>query len=200
MKVSEYLASWHGTNGTNKLLAVAVVAVATVAIVESAYLMERERIVVLVPPALQSETAVGRTAAGEPYHTAWAHLLAQMLGNVTPASAVFIKDRLEPLLDPAIFNAVNEALEKQLDQIRRERVSLSFEPKRIVHEPASGKTFVTGQSVITGLGSEQKRGVRTYELQLEISDYRVLVKNLATYDGEARTLDHLAAKGEEPDR
>ena len=35
MRLSQYLASWHGTRATNKLLAVAVVAVATVTIVQS---------------------------------------------------------------------------------------------------------------------------------------------------------------------
>ena len=192
MTLSEYLAGWHGTRATNRLLAVAVIAMATVAIVETAYLMERERIVVLVPPRLQEQATVGRSQADASYHTTWAHLLADMLGNVTPANAAFLKERLQPLLDPAIFGEVTAALERQLDEIRRERVTLAFEPKRIVFEPATGKTFVTGQSVITGLGSEQKRGVRTYELQLEISDYRVLVKNLATYDGEARTQDRQA--------
>jgi conjugal transfer pilus assembly protein TraE len=189
LRLTQYLASWHGTRATNKLLAVAVVAVATVTIVQSAYLMERERIVVLVPPALQGEAVIGKKAADTPYHTAWAHLLAQMLGNVTPANADFLKARLEPLLDPAIFGAVNQALEQQLDQIRRDRVTLSFLPKKVVHEPESGKTFVTGLSEITGLGGATTRSVRTYEITLEIQDYRVMVKHLATYEGDPRTLD-----------
>lgn len=197
MILSEYLASWHGTHATNRLLAVAVIAMAAVAVLESTYLMERERIVVLVPPRLQEQATIGRSQADASYHTAWAHLLADMLGNVTPANAAFLKERLQPLLDPAIFAEVTAALERQLDEIRRERVTLAFEPKRIVFEPATGKTFVTGQSVITGLGSEQKRGVRTYELQLAIDDYRVLVRSLATYDGEARTQDRLAKSREE---
>ena len=195
MRLSRYLESWHGTQATNKLLAVAVVAVATVTIVQSAYLMERERIVVLVPPALQGEAVIGKQAADAPYHTAWAHLLAQMLGNVQPSNADFLKARLEPLLDPAIFTAVSQALEQQLDQIRRDRVSLAFEPKKILHEAATGKTFVTGQSVLTGLGQQQKRTLRTYEFQLVIDDYRVTVAHLATYDGEARTAEMVAAAG-----
>ena len=60
MRLSRYLESWHGTTATNKLLAVAVVAVATVTIVQSAYLMERERLVVLVPPVLQGEAVIGK--------------------------------------------------------------------------------------------------------------------------------------------
>ena len=195
MRLSRYLESWHGTQATNKLLAVAVVAVATVTIVQSAYLMERERIVVLVPPALQGEAVIGKQAADAPYHTAWAHLLAQMLGNVQPSNADFLKARLEPLLDPAIFTAVSQALEQQLDQIRRDRVSLAFEPKKILHEAATGKTFVTGQSVLTGLGQQQKRTLRTYEFQLVIDDYRVTVAHLATYDGEPRTAEMVAAAG-----
>ena len=147
MTLSEYLAGWHGTRATNRLLAVAVIAMATVAIVESAYLMERERIVVLVPPRLQEQATVGRSQADASYHTAWAHLLADMLGNVTPANAAFLKERLQPLLDPAIFSEVTTALERQLDEIRRERVTLAFEPKRIVFEPATGKTFALKQNV-----------------------------------------------------
>ena len=137
MRLSRYLESWHGTQATNKLLAVAVVAVATVTIVQSAYLMERERLVVLVPPVLQGEAVIGKSAADAPYHTAWAHLLAQMLGNVSPGNAAFLQERLEPLLDPSIFTAVSQALEQQLDQIRRDRVSLAFEPKKILHEPST---------------------------------------------------------------
>ena len=52
---------------------------------------------------------------------------------------------------------------------------------------------MTGQSVLTGLGQQQSRAVRTYEFQLKIDDYRVTVAHLATYDGEARTAERLAA-------
>lgn len=194
MRLSDYLASWHGLRATNRLLAVGLVAMALVVIVQTAYLMERERIVVLVPPALQSETAIGSQRADEPYHTAWAHLLAQLLGNVTPANADFLKARLEPLLDPAIFGGVSRALEQQLDQIRRDRVTLAFEPKKVLHEPATGKTFVSGQSVLTGLGDRRTRSVRTFEFVLAIDDYRVLIKSIATYDGEPRTADKLEAE------
>ena len=74
-------------------------------------------------------------------------------------------------------------------------MSLAFEPKKILHEPSTGKTFVTGQSVLTGLGQQQKRTLRTYEFQLVIDDYRVTVAHLATYDGEARTAEMVAAAG-----
>ena len=40
--------------------------------------------------------------------------------------------------------------------------------------------------------------MRTYELMLAIADYRVRVTHIATYDGEARTLDRLRTADVEP--
>lgn len=193
MRLAELLGTWHGTRAANRVLGVALLAVCGVVVVQSLQLARRERLVVLVPPALQAETVVGRTRADAPYHTAWAGMLAGMLGNVSPGNAGFLKERLDPLLDPAIFTAVNQAIEQQLDQIRRDRITLAFEPRKILHEPGTGKTFVTGYSVVTGLGGSTERSVRTFEFELAIDGYRLTVRHLASYDGEARTRDRPAS-------
>ena len=109
MRLSHWLEGWHGTRATNRLLTVAVVAVATVTIVQSAYLMERERTVVLVPPALQSEAVIGKAQANAPYHTAWAQAfttgisLTDKLGMYLESFGIFPSGAKAPDAGPEYY-------------------------------------------------------------------------------------------------
>jgi hypothetical protein len=78
-------------------------------------------------------------------------LFAQLLGNVTPGTVDFVKERLTPLLSPSIYQDVIDAIEIQAQQIKNDRVTMRFEPRFVEYEPKSDKVFVYGYSYVKGL-------------------------------------------------
>jgi conjugal transfer pilus assembly protein TraE len=191
MTLKDYLRSWNGLQATNKVLSAALVGTTLALVLVAWQLSRREQLVVLVPPELDQRALIGRSQADQGYIEAWAVLIAHYLGNVQPQNAEFLRGRLGPLLDPAIYAQVIDALEKQIDQIRRDRVVLRFEARRVVYERATGKAFVSGYSVIESLAGGREQSPRTYELTIQINNYRPLISHLTTYAGEPRTQEVL---------
>ena len=115
-----------------------------------------------------------------------------MFGNVTPSNVGFIKDRIDRLLSPAIYNDVVNVLEMQSQQIRNDRVSIRFEPRFVEYEPKSEKVFVYGYSFTKGMSNESEvRTDRTYEFEIAISNYIPVIDFMDTYEGRPRTEDVL---------
>lgn len=189
MKLSTYLGSWSGAQILTRLLGVALILSIVTNATLGLLMIRREQLVVLVPPSLERQASLLRAQADEHYLAAWGWYAATMIGNVTQANASFIKASIEPLLDPGIYHATIKRLEQQLDQLARDRVTLKFEPRRTLHEQATGKLFVTGLSTVQSLAGGEQRETRTYEFEIEIRHYRPLLTHIDTYTGQPRTAD-----------
>ena len=151
--------------------------------------MDDDRIVTLIPPFEQSGFVVERSQADQEVLEAWGWALAMQLGNVTPDNAPFIRPRLQPLLAPEIYRDAVAVIEEQVRQIREDRVVLAFRPQRVrtVMTGRTGRVFVTGQSTVTAMaGGNPEVRSRTYELALEVRDYRLMVTDLRSYRGNPR--------------
>ena len=72
-----------------------------------------------------------------------------------------------------------------------ERISVRFEPRRVIYEKSSGKVYVEGYSFIRqGTSFEtERRETRTYEFLMKIANYVPLLQGIDTYEGTARTRD-----------
>lgn len=160
-------------------------------------LIRRESYVVLVPPDLDKRVTVARAKADQGYLESWGYYLATLLGNITPSTAEFIRARIEPLLDPGITRDVITVLEQQLDQIRRDRVTLRFEPKRTTFEPETAKVFVTGTSFVEAAAGTRDSQIRTYEFTIRMRNFGPLIDHLATYPGNPRTQDVIEREAKE---
>ena len=145
----------------------------------------------MVPPVLRDSATVGSNFASGNYVEAWALYTSQSLGNVTPNSVRFVRKSIEPILSPSIYQEVMSALEKQVEDIRGNHVSLSFEPRRILREKETGKIFVHGQSVLESPSGDRKRTERTYEFTFEVLNYMPALTHMKTYEGKPRTLEEL---------
>ena len=116
---------------------------------------------------------------------------SELLGNVTPANVDFIADRLGPLLDPKIYHQVIDAVHANAEELRNDRVTMRFEPRRVNFERSTGKVYVTGRSYVrqgTSLESE-KSSERTYEFTIRIANYAPVITHIDTYKGTAQTAD-----------
>jgi conjugal transfer pilus assembly protein TraE len=158
--------------------------------------------VIIKPETLGSEAWITRAASSQSYKEAWGLFFAQLSGNVTPDTVDFIKERLKPLLAPAIYSEIIDALETQSLGIKQDRISIRFEPRFVEYEKKSDRVFVYGYSFIKGSTGDEERQERTYEYSIKVANYAPLITDLNTYQGKPRTeslllkLEKMAQKGE----
>jgi conjugal transfer pilus assembly protein TraE len=165
-----------------------IAALLVIVFVLGSLLFRKETIVTIQPFTLTDEAWVAKDNASTGYKESWGFALAQLLGNVTPASVDFIKQRIEGLLSPAIYSDVINILEVQARQIKRDGVTMRFEPRFVEYEPESNKVFVYGYSYTKGLSNDiEKRDERTYEFKIQVSNYLPVINYVNTYSDRPRT-------------
>jgi len=190
MLASNLKNSFDGMRGENKFLRLAVAGLLVANLVSSCSALKKDEIVTLVPPTLTEKTWVSKTQSESKYTEAWALYIATMLGNVTPANASIVKDAIGPILSPDIYQNTMDVLDKQIFQIRQDRVSLSFEPQKVLRDTVNeNRFFITGRSVSEGPAGDKRRTNRTYEIELQIKNYKPVLSWIGTNTGDARTQD-----------
>lgn len=189
MKLNEYLKTWEGLQIESWWQKVANLGLILALIILGLKVYSKEEIVTIQPFTLDSEEWVSSDNSSAGYKKAWGFALAQLFGNVTPGSAEFVKEKVEPLLAPQVYSEAVRAIERQAAEIRRDRVSFQFEPRQVEYERSSNKVFVYGNSVMRGssMGSREERSQRTYEFVIEIARYMPLITFVDTYEGRPRT-------------
>lgn len=155
-------------------------------------LLSQDTVVTIVPPAMAEQAWVDSNAASDTYTEAWALYVANVVGNVNPQTATMIRSTLEPLLSNDIYQDVINAVEAQVAQIRQDRVVIKFEAKEVLREKQNAnKFFVVGRTVMTGPNGRPVRSNTTYEVELEIRNYKPTITYLTTYSGRPKTEDVL---------
>lgn len=191
MNLKTFLTTWRGTRLENQYQRWAIAGLVFSNIVVGLAAFGRGETVVVIPPDLAGKIAISRSDGDRDYQQAWAFFLAQLLGNVTPGNADVVKKAVEPLLAPAIYRETVRVLTEQVESIKRDRVSLRFEPREIKFEQATGKAFVEGFSVVSGAAGKEERNPRTYEFMIKVRNYRPVIEHIDNYVGPARTMTEL---------
>lgn len=122
--------------------------------------MKKDQIITVVPPTLTETAWVSKTQSSSEYTTAWAMYVGMLLGNVTPENATIIKDALGPILHPDIYQSTMEVLDKQIFQIRQDRVTLSFEPQKCCGIPSTS-TASSSQATQSAKAQQVESGDQT---------------------------------------
>ena len=150
MKFDVFLKSWQGTQLENRWqrFLIAVLVLSNLLLAVAAF--SRNTVVAIQPPTLSEPAEVSRNQATQPYLESWGLYLAELMGNVTPGNVSFIRVAIEPLLSPAVYQQVVDALEIQARQIREDRVTLKFQPRQVEYEYETGHVCVTGYSLVSG--------------------------------------------------
>jgi len=188
VNLKSFLKTWEGTQAENRWARLFIAALLVIVFVLGSLLFRKETIVTIQPFTLTDEAWVTQENASTGYKESWGFALAQLLGNVTPASVDFIKQRIERLLSPAIYSDVINVLEVQARQIKRDGVTIRFEPRFVEYEPKSNKVFVYGYSYTRGVTNGiEKRDERTYEFKIQIANYLPVINYVDTYSDRPRT-------------
>ena len=191
MNFKKYLETFQGLKAENRWNRVVILGLLGLCLGETAMLAVRPTVVTIKPWTLSQDAQITERSASQSYIEAWGLALAELLGNVTPSTADFIATRLGPLLDPSIYHEVIDAVQANAEELRNDRVSMRFEPRRVTFEKSTGKVFVTGTSYVRqGMSLESEKAMqRTYEFVIRISNYAPVITYIDTYQGRAKTVD-----------
>ena len=194
MKFNDYLKTFAGSQSEVRYsrLIHAMLATAIVILVLQSFM--RDAIVVLTPPGLDKVAQVSRDKASKDYMESWGLYMANILGNVHPGNADFIKTAIGPMLSTDIYQNVMDVIQTQVEDIKRDRVSQRFEPRAVEYEAESGKVFVDGYAIVSGPSGGDDRQIRTYEMKFDIKNYRIVIKDVRTYKGQPLTQKALERK------
>ena len=200
MKMDKFLKTWEGTLSENRFSRLVIAGLIAAVILVSIKAFSRDTVVTLQPYTLTEDAWVMENQSSQSYKEAWALLLATLTGNVTPGTVGFVRERLEPLLAPSIYREVMEAIEVQALYITKDRVTMRFEPRTVEYEPERDVVYVYGESYLTGSSGESVRDDRTYEYQINISNFAPMITHINTYSGQPRTKSVLERESQREQR
>ena len=191
MKLNAFRQSWARAvreNATKNFVIAALVA--TNALTAAGW-FQVEETVVLVPATFDERMEVKASDASPAYKKAWALTVAQLCGNVTPGNADLLLESLGDLLSPDAYRKIAADLAAQVADIKRDSLTVSFEPRQILYEEQTNKVFVSGQFASQGVSGQPLKAVRTYEMTIEIRFGRPWITSFVPYTGMPVTQDSL---------
>ena len=187
MTLNEFLSTWRGTTLENRVWRIAILVLAVANLVLVGLVGQVERTVVLVPPVLEGEVTIARAHASQEVEEAWGLFVAELLGNVSPATVESLTRVLDPLFAAGLRRALMKAITEQTEAIKRENVSMRFSPRQVSYDTATRTIFVTGTHRTEGPAAQPVSNERTYEVRVEFRNYRPLITHLDIYRGEPRS-------------
>ncbi len=146
------------------------------------YLNSQQAIITLVPPKINSQLVIEQSTASGTFKKSWGMYVASLLGNVKATNVDFIIKTLEPLLTPAVISAMRQSLVEQVNEIKKEKLAISFSPESVSYEKNTKKVYVSGRQIITGRNGDALRNVRTYVIGIDIENYQPRVFYLNAYN------------------
>jgi conjugal transfer pilus assembly protein TraE len=184
MKLSQFLDTWKGVLLENRFHRISTLLLCVLAIILAHGWSTRSTTVVMVPPTLDGPTSISTDAASSQLKVQWGLYVVTMLGNVTPNTAPYLKKSLGDMLMPDIYRTVMDAIDNQVDIIKRDRLVTSFSPRVAKLEPKSGLVKVIGDLTTTDVQGTRHRSARTYMVGIRVQNFKVLVDYLAVTNGE----------------
>lgn len=148
--------------------------------------MNQKTVITLIPPHMTEEAKLHHDKAQTSIHKAWSLYVAESLGNVTPATSDFVRSTLDPLLDSTIRSQALIILDRQIDRIKRDQVSFSFEPREVQVSKGDGTVYVVGRHYTHSAIGDDARTNRTFEMKWEFENYMPNLVHINTYEGAPR--------------
>ena len=193
MQFQKYKKSFSALQVENSFYRIVILSLLGLVCVLLFFVLTKKTIVTVQPWTLSRDAQVTENAGSQSYVEAWGLALAQLIGNVSPGNVDFVGEQLKPLLAPKIYHETLDAIQAGAQSLRDDRVTVRFEPLRVIYEKTTGMVFVYGNSFTrTGTGADrEKKTQRTYEFKLEIANYLPQINYLNTYEGVPHTREQL---------
>lgn len=187
MNIKNFLSSWEGTQSENRWSRAIIGGLLIVTVLLGIKNFTQDTKVIIQPITLSEEAWVTSKHASTSYQETWGVFLATLLGNATPDTVSFIRERIGPLLSPKIFAEVMIAINEQAESIRQDRVSMRFEPRYVLYEEEADRVYVYGFSFVKDSTTKEARSESTYEFQVSIKNYQPEIEHMTVYSGKPRS-------------
>ena len=181
MKLKALLQTWDETRSENRFLRLTNTALILCVLAMGFALMIKDRTVVLVPPKLDATSWVSSESASPEMFTAQALFLTSLIGNVNGDTASFLRDQLPGYLSSAVYKQVMDSLDRQIETVQEERLTLFFSANDVYYNPAGHRVYVVGESLARSVRGAEQRQIKTYELGFRVVDHRLLVDRLIVH-------------------
>ena len=139
--------------------------------------LNRKPTVELSLPFMEAQVGIQSGGASQAYFEWWGLSLAELLGNLTPQNLSFVGSRLQTLCSPNLYQQVQTTLNQQFQQLRDDKVSMSFEPLQLDFEQKSQSVIVTGNSVMSS-GNQRLKGKKTFSFHFTMIHFRPVLTAL----------------------
>ena len=199
MQFKLFARTWDGMRTELGFYRVVILALTCALLLTLVGWLRKENATTLGPPTVTEAMEVSRNKASGSYKKSWGLFTATLLGNLTPGNADFVLKSLEDLFAPETYGDLKRRLASDLDTLKKEQVTVSFEPQLVTYEPATDKVFVAGRSSLEGSGGKADRFTRTYEFCVRQQNGKPIVHRFRTYVGEPRVTAYWVGRGKSND-
>jgi conjugal transfer pilus assembly protein TraE len=188
MLYKRFASTWLGLQKSNLFLKIVCVSLLALIFLVVLGWLKKDTVVILIPPGLSEKSEIAKNKASEGYKKAWGMHTAILIGNVTPENADFIAESFSGMVSGEIRSIVTEKITQELDTLKEEKVSSSFEVVRVTYEPETDKVFVTGRNRMIGAGGKSIPDEQTFEFIIEVKQYSPVITHMDSYKGMPKLL------------
>ena len=192
MDLKNFLKSWQGTQSENKFHRVLLVGQSIALVIALIGWQSKDKVTVIVPPTLNEKAEISQKAANVGYKKSWGLFVAELLGNITPSNVEFVVESLSSMMSGENHEKFRTMSALQIEKIKRDGISVSFEPRAVQYEKSTDKVFVTRNSVVEASGARGPQTfTRVFEVMLEIKHGLPSISYIDTYQGQPKTREVL---------
>jgi conjugal transfer pilus assembly protein TraE len=184
MNFKRYASTLDGAMALNRWLLIAIIGMVVVmGLMSIERMLKSQPITIEPPPGLAETSTVDRNRSDPQLMVAQGLYWVTLLGNVTPATADFLKRNVSKDLSPAIYQPVVDAIDAQTQQIEREGFRIAFSPTLARFEPSIERVLITGEITVIDPRGNEAREQRTYVLGVTTKNYRLLLDSFEVKRG-----------------
>jgi conjugal transfer pilus assembly protein TraE len=192
MNFKSFINSWQGINAENKFHRLLLTVNSIALVIAVIGWQTKDRVTVVVPPTLNEKAEIALSSASIGYKKSWGLFVAELLGNITPSNVEFVVESLSSMMTGENYEKFRTMSALQVEKIKRDGMSISFEPRSIQYERQSDKVFVSGNSIVEAAGVKAPQSfTRVFEVVVEIKNGLPKISYIDTYQGQAKTRDIL---------
>lgn len=184
MELKKLKQTWSELRLENQIHRLALPVLAISLLIAIIIVANKKPVVVVSPPEVFERLEVGYSHASESYKLAMGLTFAGMLGNVHAGTADFYLDTLNEVIHPTTFREVKSKLESEIQRIKSNDLSISFFPRSTAYWPDTNRVVIYGQRETQGRGDRGFREEITYEMEIEVQNYRPQITAFRTYEGK----------------
>ena len=187
MKISKFFNTIEEATKENTFLKYMVI-LETIALILAFFILGgKETIIIQQPNMLTKDITFSEGSGDNTYKEQWALSFAELMGNVTPSNADFIKSRMGEYFSPTLYHEMKSDIEEQVLSLKKQQASINFLPKAIMSDPKNGIVYVNGTREIHSYGVNTKRSDWTLEFGIKVVNYLPVVDHFDSYKGQPKS-------------